>query len=237
MAVIQSRSISNVNREDTLVFKLKAGLQGAAQMDIIRNTPDFLDPEGMQNYNYSPAHIVRMDNNYAYAIEFEQKEHIREALHRGIIYIEKESYAIVRVDFEINRKYISDIKRRFIPRSNPNYNITIQSAEYIVSYRPYDEEYHMNHLKGELKFNVRPRNRLFSNLYRVFFEKGVVKIEKDNVERPGFREAVNKNIILSEKDFSYDHEFWGDYNIIVPEKEISEALNRISVKIESMDFE
>ncbi len=237
MKLLQSRSIKNLDSKDTLIFKLKAGLGGASQMDVIKNVPDFIDSRLMRNYNFLPAGMVKVDNRYAYAIDFEAKRMVREAIHKGTIYIDKESYGIVSVDFEINRDYIRDIQSRFIPRPSPNYIVNMQSAEYIVSYKLHDDKYHLNHVKGEIKLRVRPRNRLLRKTYWIFFEKATVQINTEDVQRFRRRETIRKNVILAEENLSYDYEFWGDYNIIVPEKEISESLSRITGKIESLDLE
>ncbi len=237
MTLLQSRSISNINREDTLVFKLKAGLQSSVQMDLVRNMSDFLDSQLIRYYNFSPAGMVYLNNSFAYAIDFEQKDNIREALYKGTIYIEEESFAIVSIDFEINRNHIRDVQSRFIPRPSSNYVINIQSAEYKVSYNLHEDRFHLNHLKGELNLRARDRKKLLGRSYRIFFEKGTMHVETENVQPLRIRETINKNIVLSEKNFEYDYDFWGGHNIIVPEKEISDALNEISVNIENIIYE
>jgi len=40
---------------------------------------------------------------------------------------------------------------------------------------------------------------------------------------------------LGWKIFQYDNRFWDDTNVILPEKELNEAIKRISSKIEEME--
>ncbi len=234
VVMLQSRNISNIDRSDTLVFKLRAGVRSSGEMDIIKHIPDFLNPEFMDDYNFEAAGIIPVDQGLAYVIDFEQKPHIREPLHKGSLYIDKETMAIINIDFEINPRLIRRIQRQFIPRPNPNFITSIQSAKYSVSYRQHEGEFHLSHVRGELNLRARQRNRLFGRNYKVFFEKAIIQVETDNVQRPSRRESMRTNVVLSDQQFSYDYDFWGNYNIIPPEKEIHEALSGISSKIESL---
>ena len=58
------------------------------------------------------------------------------------------------------------------------------------------------------------------------------KIETDNVSRFGHNERLSVNTIFAETPFAYDKNFWEDFNVIPPEKELSEAIEKISSKIE-----
>lgn len=235
--VYKSRNISNSDRNDTLIFKLKAGLQSAIDLDLIRNTPDFLDPEFMNDYNYTAAGLVLTHNNLTYVIDFEQKSHISEPLHQGSIFIDKNTFAIVGIEFKINPRNIRRIQSRFIPRQSPTHVTQILSAEYIVNYQPWGDRYHVSHIRGEIKLRARQRSRLFGREYRVFFERAVMQTETENVNRFRRRDTFRTHTIFADQDFVYDPEFWGDYNFITPEKEIDEALQRINGIIESKVFD
>lgn len=233
----KSRNIASEDRQDTLIFKLKAGLQSAIDLDLIRNAPDFMDPEFLNDYNFKPAGLVITDNGLAYVIDFEQKEHIREPLHKGSIFVDKTTLAILKVEFEINRRNIRRIQSRFIPRQSPTHVTQILSASYFVQYQPWQDRYHVSHVRGEIQLRARRRNRLQWSEYKVFFERAVVQIQTENVSRFRRRDTFRTQTIFADQDFSYDPEFWGEHNFITPEREIDQALQRINGIIESRVFD
>jgi hypothetical protein len=52
------------------------------------------------------------------------------------------------------------------------------------------------------------------------------KVGKD--ERPKYRQRIRKSVILSDEASGFsDPDFWGEYNIIEPEKSIESAIRKI----------
>lgn len=235
--VLKSRKVVNNNRRDTLIFKLKAGLQSAIDLDVVRNLPDFLDPEYFDDYQYTASGLMYSGSSTAYVIDFEQKSHVREALHKGSIYVDQKSFAIVSIEFQLNPLYVNQVLRRFVPRPNPDYVIQILEVKYHVRYQFRQERYYLNHIRGEIQIRVRRKNRLRSTDYKLFLEKAVMNVETEQVTRYRRRETTRTNTIFADQNFVYDPDFWGEYNIVGPEKEIGEALKRIIGKVESTEFE
>jgi hypothetical protein len=55
------------------------------------------------------------------------------------------------------------------------------------------------------------------------------------VARFGKQEIIKPNVVFSDAPYKYDETFWGDYNIIAPEEKLSDALSRITSKIEKIE--
>ncbi len=66
----------------------------------------------------------------------------------------------------------------------------------------------------------------------IFFEMVTCKVDTINVEPFPRDERLPTKQIFSEKSFAYDDKFWGNFNIILPEENISKNLFRITSKIE-----
>ncbi|MBW6499374.1 MAG: carboxypeptidase-like regulatory domain-containing protein [Bacteroidales bacterium] len=231
--LLKARNITNIDRSDTLVLKLKAGVQSVIELDIMKNLPDFLDPEFIDEYEFTNADLLFRNGRGVFAVEFRQKENVRGPLFMGIIYIDQEHMAVIEADFEINPRYLNQAQHRFVTKRNPNYVSNIEQASYTINYQYYNGRYHLNHLRGELKLKFRRKGQLFSNNYSAFIEMAVGLIEEGNVSRFGRREVLQPNIIFTDQGYQYDETFWGEYNIITPEASINEALSRISSRIES----
>ncbi len=232
--MIKSRNISNTDHTDTLIMKIKAGVRSALELDIMKSIPAFLDLEFLQEVNFSRVDLVTRDSKMVYAIKFEQIKSTYLPIFTGVLYIDTESLAILKADFEVHPKYLNKSKHIFLVRQSRKYHANFDRIGYSVSYLEHNGRYHLNHVRGELEVRFRPRNRIFSKSYKAFLEMAVSRVDEQNATRFDRRETLKTNITFAEQNFDYDYEFWGEYNIIPPEQEVSEALTQIRLKIESI---
>lgn len=232
--LLKSRNITNLDLEDTLMLKLKAGIKSALDLDVMKTLPEFLMKEYLQDYKLKSADLVLFESDVVYAIEFQEAAHVREPMYRGVIYIDRNTMAVLKVDFEVHPTFLKKHERRFIPRRSPDHITRIQSMKYTVQYRYWEGAYHLNHVRGDVDVRIRRKNRLFGNNYNVFFEMAVVNIDTLRTDRFRRRESLNTRIVFTDQNFVYDHDFWKDFNIILPEKRISEALQEMNLELESL---
>ncbi len=141
---------------------------------------------------------------------------------------------MLKAHFEINPKYIKESKRAYVVRQSKNTDITPQRIVYNVTYKEWNGQYYLNHVRGELDFSVKKKDRLFSRSTTVhtFFEIVVCKIDDQDVKLFSRKESFPVSNVFSETKFQYDPIFWGNFNFILPEQNLEEALERISAKIE-----
>ncbi|MBN1388560.1 MAG: carboxypeptidase-like regulatory domain-containing protein [Bacteroidales bacterium] len=230
--IYKSRKINNLDQSDTLTFKLRSGLDGCLALDGIKNTFDFLEQESFADYNYRMTDIINIGDEAAFVVEFEQKENINDiALPKGSIYINTTNYGIHAVDFEINQDYINQHERTFIQQMARGFNVKVRSAKYRVNYRNINDRYYLNHVRGDLEFYARKKNRMLGSTYYIFFEMAITDIDTVNVERFAREERAPLHSIFSETINSYDRKFWGTDNFVRPEENIEDALSRISARL------
>jgi hypothetical protein len=232
--MLKSRNISNTDHTDTLIMKIKAGVRSALELDIMKTFPDFLDVEFLNEVAFSRVDLVTKDSKMVYAIEFEQKKTTYLPIYKGVLYIDMESLAILKADFEVHPKYLNRSKDIFLVRQSRRYNANFDRIAYSVSYQKHNNRFHLSHVRGELEVRFRPRNRIFSRSYYGFLEMAVFRIDDQNVSRFSRKETMKTNTTFADENFGYDYEFWGEYNIIPPEQQITEALTQIRTKIESI---
>jgi hypothetical protein len=82
---------------------------------------------------------------------------------------------------------------------------------------------------------IRRKNSLFSNSYFAFIEMAVGQIDDQNVSRFSRREVLSPRTTFVDLGFVYDDGFWGEFNVIAPEKEIMEAFSNVRSRIESFE--
>lgn len=237
--LLKMRRISNNRERDTLIAKMKSGPNAAIMLDVIKYMPDFLMPESEVNYPYSFAHadISVIDNRMVNVISFEQRDFITTPLYKGNLYIDSENNALVRAEFELHPKYVKDAAGLLVERKSRNLKITPQKVIYTVTYKPWNGSYYINHVRGDLYFKVKRRKQLFNSTpLHIWFEMVICKTETENVSRFTRKEILPTRTIFSETKFSYDENFWGDFNVIPPEEKLNEAIGKISSKIEETGY-
>jgi len=234
--LLKMRKVSNVHERDTLVTKIKSGINACLMLDLIKQLPDFLRAESESPYIYIHSAITVIDNNLVDVISFKQKESFKEPLYQGEIYIDKDSRALLKVEFEIQPEYIKKATNMFVERKSRNLQITPQEIKYTVSYKQWNDKYYINHVRGDLQFRIKKKRLLSSSTtVHTWFEMVTCKIETEDVSRFTRSETLSTRTVFAETRFEYDNKFWGDFNIIIPENELSEAIQKISSKIEETD--
>jgi hypothetical protein len=235
--LLKMRRISNEKEQDTLITKIKSGVNACLMLDVIKNFPDFLLSENEHQYNYIHSDITVIDNHIANMISFEQKREIKEPLYRGELFLDAENNALLSARFEIHPKYVEKATDMLVTRKSKNLNITSQQVVYNVSYKPWNGTYYVNHIRGDLYFKIKKRNQLFgSTTIHTWFEMATCKIETEDVERFTRNETLHTRTVFAETNFIYDKNFWGDFNIILPEERLNEAIGRITSKIEETAY-
>ncbi len=234
--LLKMRRITNYSESDSIVLRIKAGIESSLLLDLVKNLPDFLTPEDENLYNFSKIDVSTIDSHLAHVIAFEQKPEINTPLFRGELYIDAENSALLNARFEFNPRYIRKIKEDFVVKRSRNLDIEPRSAVYSVSYKEWNGKYYLNHIRGELEFEIKKKKRFLqrTNTLTIRFEMATCQIDTILVKPFPGKERIPVHKIFSETNFSYDPDFWKDFNIILPEENLSEALSRIAAKIEEL---
>ena len=224
--LLKMRKFTNLDANDTLVAKIKSSVYSSLLLDVIKNPPDFLSPETFGLYNYSHTDITVIDDRRVLVISFSQKEHITEPLYEGEIFIDAATMAIVRANFRINPAYVNKTSEIFVLKRGKNVEIVPKSIEYMVSFKPFNDTYYVQHIRGDLNFRVRRAKRLFSSEMHAWFEMVNCETITENVTPIPRNERLPVRDILFEASYVYDEDFWGNFNTILPENEITQIIKK-----------
>ncbi len=232
ISIHKSRKIENVDKTDTLLIKLQAGLDACLELDGIKNTFDFFNPLNYTDYTFRMTDIVNIGTEAAYVVEFSQKDNIsNNALYQGSIYINTVNYGVHSFDFEINPDYINILSNNYIKESSRGFSVKLRKVRYRVDYRYVNNRYFLNHVRGDMEFYARKKKKVFGNNYNIIFEMAVTGIDTVNVERFTKDQIVPRQTVLWETINGYDREFWGIDNYVQPELDIQEALKQINARL------
>ncbi|MCL1938736.1 MAG: carboxypeptidase-like regulatory domain-containing protein [Candidatus Azobacteroides sp.] len=235
--LLKMRKISNEDEHDSLIVKMRAGIDASLRLDIIKYIPDFLDLSNEPPFIYTKIDMTVTDSSLAHVIAFEQKPGIAEPFYKGELYIDAENSALLAAHFEVDPRYIDKATDIFVLKKPKGVDIKPENASYYVYYKYWNGKYYLNHIRGDVTFKMKKKNILFqpSKSIHIFFEMVVCKIDTCDVKRFPRKESISTRTVFSETKFHYDNRFWDDFNVILPEKELNEAITRISSKIEEME--
>lgn len=233
--LLKSRKFQNSDPRDTVYLKLKAGVLSALQLDIVKCVPGFLDLTPPVQYTYTYSDIISYNSKDAYAITFVQNPGITDALYKGTVYIDKENFAVLGADFEINPEFLDQAAENLVLRKSRKLIVKLEKISYSVSYSLFNGNYYMNHARCDIQLKTRFRHHFASDNFSTFLEIATCHIDTNNVVRFTKQEIIKPNVVFSDAPFVSDDAFWGDYNTIAPETKLNEALMRLIGKIETIE--
>ncbi len=227
LKLIKQRKFTDVNSRDTVLFKLHGGLSTSLLLDVLKHPIDFLDEDHINEYNYYVRDVVLIENNLAYLIEFKPQEEANDMAFSGEIYIDLNSMAIVRVNFNFTRESIKKLKNSFIVKQSKAVRAHPVEAEYSITYKKNQNGlYYINHIKGCLRLKVKKKRKLLASIYETSFEMITTDLNTDDVTRFSRKETINSRRVFSELSTPYNALYWNDQNFILPENDLSKALLR-----------
>ncbi|MDR1524502.1 MAG: carboxypeptidase-like regulatory domain-containing protein [Tannerella sp.] len=223
--LIKKRRFVDRQRSDTIFPKMRSGVNSCLILDIMKELPDFINPGSEPLYLYAHKGLDVIDGRMVNVILFRQKEYIREPLYTGELFIERDSKALVEIRFKVNPVMISKATNMFVDRKAAGLKIDLQHAGYIVSYKPAENGiYHISHIRGDIEFKVRRKKRLFGSPLKFWFEMVTCKVDTEDVKPFQKNERLSPTRIFAETKHGYDRDFWENFNIILPEEHLTEAL-------------
>ena len=103
--------------------------------DVLSMTPEFWDMQTLKEFDFVFAGEVKFSDQLCYKIRFAPKENIIFPLQKGVMYIEKESFALRSVQWEISPETRQYLGYTVYLQSNPiDYHLSVQHTYYEASY-------------------------------------------------------------------------------------------------------
>lgn len=235
--VLKSRQNVFYQSEDTIAFKLKGGLNSSLYLDIIKNPHYFLKEEYFNLFQYEMDNIVMFNGNASYVIKFIPKYYLEENSFEGKIYINSNDMAILAIKTNITKEALEKIGSSLVIKEARKTKVYPESVAYSINYRKIGNRYFLNQVRGELEFKVKQRNKLFGTNYKTVFELATNYIDTVGVKRFKHKDIISTNGIFIDEKYRYDSDFWGNYNYIIPNETLEDALIRINKNLDALKEE
>ena len=106
-------------------------------------------------------------------------------------------------------------------------------ASYHIDYREKNGKWYYGYSRGQITFKVVWNKRLFNTVYESTIEMAVTNWEKTGDKSVRLAERMKPTVVMNDEISGFaDQEFWGEYNVIEPEKPIESAIRKIQKKLE-----
>jgi hypothetical protein len=234
--IYKGRKNTDVEKADTVLFKLQGGPVTALELDMAKNPEAILTNDAMKYYDYKLTGVVEIDGKPHYVIEFAQKPGIDIPLFLGKLYISTSSFAVAAAEFGFNLDDKEEATALFIKKKPLGMSVVPELASYMVKYREQEGKWYFSYSRAEVKFTVKWKKRLFNTNYTTMSEIAVTDRTDQEVIKFTGKERIKPNdIFLEEVGAFADPEFWGDYNVIEPDQSIESAIRRIARKVKFSD--
>lgn len=234
--IYKGRKNTDIEKLDTLLFKLQGGTTSSLQLDIAKNTEVVLTPEAFKYYDYSLSSVIEIDGKPHYVIDFLQKPSVEEPLFMGSLFIEMDSYAITEAEFGFNLEDKEAAAFMFIKKKPFGVRVTPEIATYRTKYREQDGKWYFAYSRAEVKFKVNWKKKLFNRFYTTMSEIAITDRTDQEVVKFAGKEKIRYSDIFTEEVNAFvDPDFWGDYNVIEPDQSIESAIRRLNRKLKFSD--
>jgi len=229
----KARKSTDYTKMDTLTFKLQGGPYTTLYLDIMKNPEMVFTEDMIGNYEFSLENITKVNDRLIYVLSFKQRSHITEPLYYGKLFIDTESLAITSATFNLNVENKMMASDMFIKKKPAGAKVYPTLAAYHIDYREKDGKWYYSYSRGQITFKVDWNKKLFNTVYESTIEMAITDWEKTTDKPVKMADRMKSTVVLTDEISGFaDREFWGEYNVIEPEKPIETAIKKIQKKLE-----
>lgn len=233
ITLIKARKSTDYARLDTIALKLQGGPFSSLYTDVIKYPTYIFNSDTMDNYTFKFGQSSQIANRLVYVIYFEQKKNIITPMYNGKLYIDATTYALTSAVYNLNVENREAASKLFVRKKPDSATVYPTEASYRVNYRTKDGKWYFGYSNILLTFKINWDNRWFNSKYTLQSEMAITDWNMDDTKLSLKQsKKLRPNSILQNQASGFsDPNFWGEYNIIEPEKSIENAINKIDKQL------
>lgn len=233
IALIKARKTADYDRLDTVALKLRGGPYNPLSIDLMKNPTYIFGQDELERFSFSFDNPTKINDRYLYVIDFKEQE-VGMPWYYGKLFIDAESFTLVKASFNLNVDNRSAATDLFVKKKPGGTKVYPVDVHYDVHYRERDGRWYYGYGNTQLEFVVNWKRRLFNSRYKVNSELAVTdwkintegRVKKDKT-------FLNERVIMTDDVTGFtDMAFWGENNIIEPDKSIENAIDKIRQKLQ-----
>lgn len=228
--VIKGRRSPDVKPFQWLNFKLQGGPFTITRLDIVKTVESFIHEEYQNSYDYNISRVIWYNENPVYILEFKPVAEFNDLGFVGEIYVHRETFAIIHVNFRYNKSGLNNAESVMIKRKPKGVKAKPTYTNYEINYQQYLDKWHLANVKASVKFKVRSRNDKINSEYHSVSELLITDIQNTELKKFDRDESFTQRDIFVEMISNYDPDFWENYNIIKPDEDLQNAFKSTTEK-------
>lgn len=223
------RKSTDYSKLDTVALKLQGGPFNTLFVDIMKYPDYIFSEETLNDYKFSFDHSTRINDRLIFVINFTQRSTIDQQLYSGKLFIDAEKKILTSAIYALNITNKEEAARLYVRKKPKHAKVYPTEVAYRVDYREKDGKWYYGYSNVLMEFKINWDNKLFNSVYSMSAEMAVTDWKINTTgEVPRLKERLRSSIILSDEAIGFsDPDFWGEYNIIEPEKSIESAIKKI----------
>jgi hypothetical protein len=203
-------------------------------LDIFKHPNMIFTDKITENYDFNFDRSTRIGKRLIYVIDFKQKSFVEEPLYYGKLYIDAQTLALKTAVFKLNLQNRELASRMFIVKKPSNAEAYPIEASYRIDYLEKDKKWYYGYSRIELGLRVNWKKKLFHSTFLSVIELATTNREKPNYDKEAVRkDKIRPSIVIADEVSGFaDPNFWGEFNLIEPEKPIETAIRKIQKQLE-----
>ena len=231
--ILKGRKNVDYTKLDTINFKLEGGLYTSLFIDLIKEPSNIFSENVFDFYNFRFEDITQINDKEVLIISFKQKSTLEDPdpLYSGKLFIDSKSLAIISATFKLNVENRIKAGLIFTRKKPKGLDIYPTEVNYQVDYRQQNNKWIFSYSRGDITFKLNWDKWIFNTSYNTTFELVNTNWENLDSQAQINTQKLSPYVIMSDRiSNSVDINFWGEYNIIEPEKSIESAIKKIKSK-------
>lgn len=229
--LIQGRKSADVEKMDTLLFKMQGGPVTTLLLDLMKNPHMLFTDNPEKIYEFIIEDVISLNDRLHYVIAFDQKSHVYTPFYHGKLYVDVDNLAITEAEFELNMENTYEVASMFIRKKPIGMSVIPKKAVYRAKYTIDGKKWYFSYARAEVKFDVDWDKKLFNTSYYTMSEIAITDKTEKNIEKFANRERFKRSQVLESLVYVFfDQDFWGSYNVIEPDQSIESAIRKLNRK-------
>lgn len=230
--LFQSRKKTDYSQLDTLTFKLMGGPFSSLYLDVMKQPEMIFSEQMMQNYEFVFDRSIYQDQQLIFVVDFKQRKSVLEPLYFGKLFIDAENFALKSAIFSFNLSNKEEAARMFVLKKPLNARVIPVEATYRIDYQQKNGKWFFGYSRIELGLKIIWKKKFFNTNYFSAIEMSVTDWgETAEMKSFDYRNQLKPSVIISDEASGFsDPKFWGEFNVIEPEKTIEAAIKKIQKK-------
>ena len=213
------------------IIKFYGALHFPLRGDFINYRREFISQSYFKFYDYKLESITEYDGQKVYVISFKPKS-LAEGQYRGKIYIELDSYAIIKAQYSLTPKGLKVRNSRFSLPNSPLFRWTFFENE--VSFKKSNGTWHLQNIVSV----GRGYDKSIPDSISSVSEYATTQIDTGEIDKIDYQERVQFTDISIDQIDTFDAKFWQNHNTIATSPEFQQLFKNKALddRIRTTDF-